>query len=142
MLGDHRESPGTTADAQRYPVPARRVQLVRVVVREVTRTSRSCFAASAPWLILRDVRRIAQEPNPFARRRRTSAVTPTGASCARPEREPGITKEIVMNTRKMLPRLGALAATVALMSACSGGMSDDSSPAADEQPAAGQEEGA
>lgn len=45
-----------------------------------------------------------------------------------------------MKTRKMLPRLGALAATVALMSACSGGMSDDSSPAADEQPAAGQEE--
>lgn len=45
-----------------------------------------------------------------------------------------------MNTRKMLPRLGALAATVALMSACSGGMGDDSSPAADEQPAAGQEE--
>ncbi|GAP80476.1 cell surface lipoprotein MPT83 precursor [Brachybacterium sp. SW0106-09] len=49
-------------------------------------------------------------------------------------------KETVMKTRKMLPRLGALAATVALMSACSGGMSDDSSPAADEQPAAGQEE--
>lgn len=45
-----------------------------------------------------------------------------------------------MNTRTMLPRLGALAATVALMSACSGGMGEDSSPAGDDQPAAGQEE--
>lgn len=46
-----------------------------------------------------------------------------------------------MSTRTMLPRLGALAATVALMSACSGGMGEDSSPAADDQPAAGQEQG-
>jgi len=46
-----------------------------------------------------------------------------------------------MNTRTLLPRLGALAATVALMSACSGGMNDDTSPA-DDQPAAGQEEAA
>jgi uncharacterized surface protein with fasciclin (FAS1) repeats len=40
----------------------------------------------------------------------------------------------------MLPRLGALAATIALMSACSGGMDADPAPAEDEQPAAGQEE--
>ena len=46
-----------------------------------------------------------------------------------------------MSTRTMLPRLGALAATVALMSACSGGMGEGSSPAADDQPAAGQEQG-
>ncbi|WP_270410026.1 fasciclin domain-containing protein [Brachybacterium paraconglomeratum] len=45
-----------------------------------------------------------------------------------------------MTTRTMLPRLGALAAIVALMSACSGGMGEDSSPAAEDQPAAGQEE--
>lgn len=45
-----------------------------------------------------------------------------------------------MTTRTMLPRLGALAATVALMSACSGGMGEDASPAAEDQPAAGQEE--
>jgi uncharacterized surface protein with fasciclin (FAS1) repeats len=45
-----------------------------------------------------------------------------------------------MTTRTMLPRLGALAATVALMSACSGGMGEGSSPAEDEQPAAGQQE--
>ena len=45
-----------------------------------------------------------------------------------------------MNTRTMLPRLGALAATVALMSACSGGMSEDPSTAEGEQPAATQQE--
>ena len=45
-----------------------------------------------------------------------------------------------MTTRTLLPRLGALAATVALMSACSGGMGEDSSPAAEDQPATGQEE--
>lgn len=45
-----------------------------------------------------------------------------------------------MTTRTMLPRLGGLAATVALMSACSGGMGEDASPAAEDQPAAGQEE--
>ncbi|MGO1201393.1 MAG: fasciclin domain-containing protein [Dermabacteraceae bacterium] len=42
-----------------------------------------------------------------------------------------------MNTRTMLPKLGALAATVALMSACSGGMSDDGETD-DQQPAAGE----
>lgn len=46
-----------------------------------------------------------------------------------------------MNTRKMLPRLGALAATVALMSACSGGMDEDPMPDGGENPAAGQEQG-
>ena len=46
-----------------------------------------------------------------------------------------------MSTPTMLPRLGALAAAVALMSACSGGMGEGSSPAADDQPAAGQEQG-
>lgn len=45
-----------------------------------------------------------------------------------------------MTTRTLLPRLGALAATVALMSACSGRMGEDTSPAAEDQPAAGQEE--
>lgn len=45
-----------------------------------------------------------------------------------------------MSTRTLLPRLGALAATVALMSACSSGMGEDSSPTADDQPAAGQEQ--
>lgn len=45
-----------------------------------------------------------------------------------------------MNTRTMLPRLGALAATVALMSACSGGMSEDPSTAEGEQPATTQQE--
>lgn len=46
-----------------------------------------------------------------------------------------------MTTRTMLPRLGALAATVALMSACSGGMGED--PAVEEgqnPPAAEQSE--
>lgn len=45
-----------------------------------------------------------------------------------------------MNTRTMLPRLGALAATVALMSACSGGMSEDPSTAEGEQPETAQQE--
>lgn len=46
-----------------------------------------------------------------------------------------------MNTRTLLPRLGALAATVALMSACSGGMSEDPTTAeGGEQPAATQSE--
>lgn len=45
-----------------------------------------------------------------------------------------------MNTRTMLPRLGALAASVALMSACSGGMSEDPSTAEGEQPATTQQE--
>ncbi|MGO1408193.1 MAG: fasciclin domain-containing protein [Brachybacterium sp.] len=44
-----------------------------------------------------------------------------------------------MNTRSILPRFGALAATVMLMSACSGGMSEDA-PAEGEQPAASQEQ--
>ncbi|MGO1228056.1 MAG: fasciclin domain-containing protein [Brachybacterium sp.] len=46
-----------------------------------------------------------------------------------------------MNTRMILPRLGALAATVALMSACSGGMTDDPTSAdGGEQPASTQSE--
>lgn len=45
-----------------------------------------------------------------------------------------------MNTRTMLPRLGVLTATVALMSACSGGMSEDPAPAEGDQPAASQEQ--
>lgn len=45
-----------------------------------------------------------------------------------------------MNTRTALPRLGALAATVALMSACSGGMSDDPSTAEGDPPAATEQQ--
>jgi len=46
-----------------------------------------------------------------------------------------------MNTRTLLPRLGALAATVALMSACSGGMTEDPSTVeGDQQPATAQSE--
>ncbi|WP_299301914.1 fasciclin domain-containing protein [uncultured Brachybacterium sp.] len=47
-----------------------------------------------------------------------------------------------MNARTLLPRIGALAATVALMSACSGGMTEDPSSAeGGEQPATSQSEG-
>jgi len=46
-----------------------------------------------------------------------------------------------MRTRTMLPRIGALAATVALISACGGGMDEDTAPAEDgDQPVAEQEE--
>lgn len=47
-----------------------------------------------------------------------------------------------MNTRTLLPRLGALAATALLMSACSGGMGEDPAPAGDDQPVTAQEESA
>ncbi|MGP9845834.1 fasciclin domain-containing protein [Brachybacterium sp. 107] len=43
-----------------------------------------------------------------------------------------------MKTRSMLPKLGALAATVVLMSACSGGMGDDAGTDEGGQPAAEQ----
>jgi uncharacterized surface protein with fasciclin (FAS1) repeats len=56
------------------------------------------------------------------------------------ERDRSSTKEIVMRTSTMLPRLGALAATALLMSACSGGMSEDPATAEGEQPAATQEQ--
>ncbi|ATG56356.1 fasciclin [Brachybacterium ginsengisoli] len=45
-----------------------------------------------------------------------------------------------MNTRTILPRLGVLAATVALMSACSGGMTEDQPAPEGGQPAAEQTE--
>lgn len=54
------------------------------------------------------------------------------------EHQRRIIKELAMNTRTILPRLGALAATVALMSACSGGMSDEPTTAEGDQPASSQ----
>lgn len=45
-----------------------------------------------------------------------------------------------MNARTMLPRLGVLAATVALMSACSGGMGEDPAATSEDQGAAAQEQ--
>ncbi|MEE1650364.1 fasciclin domain-containing protein [Brachybacterium sp. J144] len=44
-----------------------------------------------------------------------------------------------MTTRTMLPRLGALAATVALMSACSGGMGEDPSVEEGQNPPAAEQ---